>query len=154
MRKFIGRIIEWFIGYDHEVVVSMDAGAVMPFHKYPGDAGYDLYCNEKLYIKPGATREVKSGIYMDCREQIWLEIKARSSTLKVKGLEVVDAVIDRDYRGELLAIIHNPTVETQVVEVGDRVIQIVPHRLVPLCFRIGKLSDSPRNTKGFGSTGV
>jgi len=153
MRKLIGRLIEWFIGYEHEITVVLDSGAKMPFHKYAGDAGYDLVCNERLGIPPYSTKDVRSGVYVDPKEQIWLEIKARSSTLKVKELEIVDAVIDRDYRGEMLAIVHNPTGMNKYIDIGERVIQVVPHRLIPLKFKEGILSDSPRGLNGFGSSG-
>jgi len=153
IRSIIGRIIEWFLSYDHLVIVKTDTGAKIPFRKYDGDAGYDLFTRKTIGIPPGATVDVPSGIRVDPRSRIWLEIKARSSTLKILGLEVVDAVIDKDYRGEMLAIIHNPTGENKQIMEGDRVVQVVPHRLIPLKFVEGKLSPSPRGNKGFGSTG-
>lgn len=153
MRRILGRFIEWLLSYEHVVVVRMQPGAKLPSRKYPGDAGYDLYCNRDVCIPAGSTIDVPSGVYMDPRESIWMELKARSSTLKVLGLEVVDAVIDKDYRGELMAVIHNPSGTAASLKAGDRVVQIVPHRLIPTVFRIGKLSESARGTKGFGSTG-
>lgn len=151
MRKVIGRLIEWFLRYEHDVVV--DARGKMPFHKYEGDAGYDLFAAERVPIPSGCTVEVPAGLRFDPRDGIWFEIKARSSTLKKRGLEVVDAVIDRDYRGDLMAVVHNPTGTLVVVEEGDRVVQVVPHRLIPVRFRRGALSESARGAHGFGSTG-
>lgn len=151
LRALVGRAIEWFLSYEHEVVV--EGSGVLPYHKYQGDAGYDLYCSEFVVVGPGCTLDVPSALFVDMRDRIWLEIKARSSTLRVKGLEVVDAVIDRDFRGELKAVIHNPTRLPVAIERGERVVQVVPHRLVPLRFRRGSLSPSPRGSNGFGSTG-
>lgn len=153
LRRAVGRAIEWFLSYEHEVVVSLSDGAMMPGHKYPGDAGYDLYCKGDVGIPAGTTVEVPSGVFMDPRERVWFELKARSSTLKVKGLEVVDAVIDRDFRGEMMAVVHNPTGAHKFVRNGERVVQIVPHRLIPVRFRRGELGGSPRGSNGFGSTG-
>jgi deoxyuridine 5'-triphosphate nucleotidohydrolase len=153
LRKSLGRALEWLLSYDHEVVVSLGPGAQMPFRKYDGDAGYDLHADREVIIPPGCTADVTSGVRVDMRDRVWLEIKARSSTLKVRGLEVVDAVIDRDYRGEMMAVVHNPTGQYKKVLAGDRLVQVVPHRLVPLSFRAGPLSPSPRGSNGFGSTG-
>lgn len=153
IRRAIGKMIEWAIGYRHEITVVLAPGAKMPFHKYDGDAGYDLHSLEDVGIPGGSTRDVSSGVYLDMRERIWLEIKARSSTLRVKGLEVVDAVIDRDYRGEMRASVHNPTGCVIMIKAGERVVQVVPHRLIPLTFSEGELTRSERGTSGFGSTG-
>lgn len=157
LRRLLGRAVEWALAYEHEVRVSPVARGPrdpkLPFHKYGGDAGYDLYSVEDVGIPAGCTRDVRSGIAVDPRERIWLEIKARSSTMTKLGLEVVDAVIDRGYRGEMCAQVHNPTGCQVIVRAGDRVAQLVPHRLIPLRFRFGPLSPSDRMTSGFGSSG-
>lgn len=54
----------------------------------------------------------------------------------------------------MMAIVHNPTGEHKTVRAGDRLVQVVPHRLIPLSFRRGRLSESPRGSNGFGSTGA
>ena len=154
IRRALGRLIEWLISYEHEVGVRLDEGACMPFRKYGGDAGYDLVCSRDVGLQPGATYDVPCGVRIDPRDRIWFEIKARSSTMKVRGLEVVDAVIDRDYRGELKAVVHNPTGEHKEIRAGDRVVQVIPHRLIPVRFALAAvLSESPRGSSGFGSTG-
>lgn len=156
LRRKIGELLEWFLTYNHEVKISCDEGAQLPFRKYAGDAGYDLYAYEDLGLPPHSTADVRSGVYLDSKSQLWLEIKARSSTLKVKELEVVDAVIDRGYRGEMLAIVHNPTGKNKFIRKGERIAQIVPHHLIPLQFRTcekHELSPSDRAMNGFGSSG-
>jgi len=159
LRKLLGRFVEYLLSYEHEVTVVDDApdrdwaGCRLPYHKYAGDAGYDLFAAKDVPIAAGQTAEVPAGLRMDPLDRIWFEVKARSSTMKVRGLEVVDAVIDRDYRGDLMAVVHNPTAFLVTVKAGDRVVQIVPHRLVPCRFVPGTLRPSPRGQNGFGSTG-
>lgn len=133
--------------------MDKDAGALSPFRKYDGDAGYDLFAARDVAICPGQAVDVPAGVRIDPRERLWFEIKARSSTLKKRGLEVVDAVIDRDYRGDLLAVVRNPTGSTVFIKAGERIVQVIPHRLIPVRFVYGELSSSPRGTQGFGSTG-
>lgn len=153
IRKALGRLIEYLLSYEHEVVVKISEGGRMPFRKYDGDAGYDLHADRDFGIPAGATVDVTSGIRVDMRDRIWLEIKARSSTLKGRGLEVVDAVIDNSYRGEMFAIVRNNTGEHKHIKAGDRLVQVVPHRLIPLKFVEGELSVGERGSNGFGSTG-
>jgi len=155
IRNLLGRFVEYLLSYDHEVKVILGDGASMPFHKYNGDAGYDLITNKDIAIPAKATVRVPSGIYIDPKDQIWMELKARSSTLKNRGLEVVDAVIDQQYRGEMMAVVFNPKATTIFIKAGERIVQIIPHRLIPLHFTaVTKLSESPRGNSGFGSTGT
>jgi len=147
-------MLEYFLGYEHIVKIQYDEGAQEPYKGHISDAGLDLYCNADVGIPPGVTVEIPSGVRVDPGCHIWLEIKARSSTMKKKGLEVIDAIIDAGYRGQMFAIVHNPTGGHKFVKKGERIIQIVPHRVIPIKFKEGKLSDSSRGSSGFGSTGV
>jgi len=154
LRSFIGKILEWFLNYNHLVVVSRtDFVARLPKGQYSDDAGYDLYVSNDTTIPAGAVGEVPSGIILDPRTKIWFEIKARSSTFRKRGLEVQDAVIDRGYRGEMFAIVYNPSDKPIEVKKGERICQIVPHRLIPCKFTFGDLSQSDRGIEGFGSSG-
>lgn len=63
-------------------------------------------------------------------------------------------VIDNGYRGELFAGAFNLADVPVVLEVGERVAQLIlmPMRIAPLV-EVSELSDSERGTLGFGSTG-
>jgi len=153
MRRLIGMIIEWFLCYEHKVVVNSDKAYNLPFRKFKGDAGYDLYCNEDIMIQPKQTCMIPSGLFIDPRDQIWFEMQGRSSTFKKIGIQIIDAVLDRDFRGELFAVAYNPNDVYVKINKGDRLVQIIPHRLIPCKFVRGKLSKSERGNSGFGSTG-
>lgn len=150
IRKMIGKIIEWFISYDHTVKYL---GVNIPYRKYGGDAGYDLYCDNDVVVGPGLKVDVPTGIFIDPQEQVWFELRGRSSSLHKLGILVDQAVIDKDYRGELYVVAYNTTSEMVTLEKGSRIAQIVPHRLIPVHFELGELSDSERGKGGFGSTG-
>jgi len=155
MRKLVGRILEWFMSYDHTVLVAHGRKTPkLPFRSYSGDAGYDLFCSKKTTIKAGGSALIPSGIAIDPKERIWFHLGPRSSTFRNLGLEVVTAVLDNDYRGELFAQVINPSIEDIVVAKGSRIVQVIPHRLIPVRFKYGELSESPRGGKGFGSSGV
>lgn len=154
MRKLIGKIIEWFLDYPHEVFYTDDGNGHVPDHKYDGDAGYDLYCSADTVIPPHTNVNVPSGVCVQSKTRLWFELKARSSTMRKKGLQVIDAVIDNDYTGEMFSCVYNPSDEEKIVEKGDRVVQIVPMRLIKCQFKkVDKLEDRARGSNGFGSTG-
>ena len=73
------------------------------------------------------------------------------------GLNVpsVVGVIDADYRGELRVFLQNNGTETQIVENGERIAQLV----ITPCLDIeieetDELSETLRGASGFGSTGT
>ena len=64
-------------------------------------------------------------------------------------------VIDADYRGELRVFLQNNGTETQTVENGERIAQLV----ITPCLDIeieetDELSETLRGASGFGSTGT
>lgn len=154
MRRLVGRMIEWFLRYERVVEVFKDPDAQMPNQNYHGDGGYDIYVNESVEIPPKSILNISSGVYLAPRSPIWFEIKGRSSTFHKKGLEIVDAVIDNGYRGELFCVAFNPAPYPVVVNKGSRVCQIIPHISYPIQFRqVKELSGSKRGDRGFGSSG-
>jgi deoxyuridine 5'-triphosphate nucleotidohydrolase len=152
-RRSIGRFVEWALGYEREIICSgLMSG--MPKAGYPGDAGFDLYTFGRHVVKPCRAAEIHTGVCIDSKAPIWFEIKSRSSTFRKYGLEVQDAIIDNGYRGELYAIVYNPSGEEIEINDHDRICQIVPHLLIPCRFKQGVLGPSDRGTCGFGSTGI
>ena len=151
MRKIIGRMIEWFIGYEHTLVIEENSD--VPVGAYDGDAGYDMIVARDVTIRANQIADIPTNLRIDPKEQIWLEIKSRSSTFGKRGLEVQDAVIDRGYRGDLFAITFNPNGHEVHLRRGERIAQIIPHRLIPIVFKKGILSRSNRGSNSFGSSG-
>jgi dUTP pyrophosphatase len=155
MRRLFGIFIEWCLGYEHTVVVQKDSDlCVFPFRGYPGDAGVDLTSISDLDILPGQAVNVHSGIRFYSFTNIWFELRGRSSTMVKKGLEVISGVIDKDFTGELMAVVYNPTSNIIKISKGERIVQIVPHSIVNLRFVEGKVPQTKRGNKGFGSTSV
>lgn len=154
MRRLIGRLIEWFLDYPHVVKFTSDGLGQTPDHKYDGDAGYDLYCSRTTRVAPHTNVNIPSGVCIQSDDRLWFELMPRSSTMRKKGLQVISAVIDNDYTGEMFSCVYNPSDKWKVVKRGDRVTQVVPHRLLKCKFElVEKLDERARGDKGFGSTG-
>ena len=62
--------------------------------------------------------------------------------------------MDSDYRGEIMVALHNHSDAAQTIEHGERIAQfIITPVLTPAYEVVQELSDTVRNTGGFGSTG-
>ncbi len=152
-KPLVGRFIEWALSYEHKVIVKLDANAKFPFHKYNGDAGYDISAYMDSVAVAGSVTNIHSGVYIHTDHKLWFELRGRSSTFSKKGLEVISAVIDNDYTGELLFVVFNPSNEDVSISAGERMAQIVPHLIIPLSLVSGDMPKTSRGTGGFGSTG-
>jgi len=123
------------------------------------NAGFDLFVPEACTFQPGErklvsmrVKAVLKGVYGNVN--YWMP--PRSSISKT-GLILLNSigVIDRSYRGELMAFLWNSTDKTVVVSKGDRIVQIVAPDMGPI-LRMEVVSDldvTVRGEGGFGSTG-
>ena len=123
-------------------------------------AGYDLYGNNTytIEIEPHKTVMIGTGICMETPRGTFGAIFARSGIATKRGLRPANCVgvIDPSYRGEIIVALHNDTDESQYVEPGERIAQ-----LVFLSFgnilkweEVDELSNTERGAGGFGSSGT
>ena len=133
-------------------------GARIPTYGTEASAGADLYAcmQDKVEVGPGQSVMIPTGIAMEIPKGYAGLVFARSSMGAKRGLAPANkvGVIDSDYRGEIRVVLHNHSGESQSVEPGERVAQLL---IVPV-FTPGfqeaeKLSDTSRGAGGFGSTG-
>lgn len=100
-----------------------------------------------------------TGLAMVIPEGYFGAIYPRSGISVKKGLRLANctAVIDSDYRGEIMIALHNDSGQVQFVKKGDRVAQMVfqpyANDILFEDVREGELSETDRGTGGFGSTG-
>ena len=90
---------------------------------------------------------------MEVPRGVYGRIAPRSS-LALHRILVGRGVVDPDYRGPLNIILYNFSEEDFVVNIGDRIAQLICERIaIPTVVEATKLSETERNSKGFGSTG-
>jgi len=152
-------------------------------HYNPGDSGLDLFCPETITIQPGETCKINLRIKCealsdtvvdyDSNTNVSYYLYARSSIIKTP-LRLANSVgiIDKDYRGELMAPLqNNPNIAeylvdfTKGVNVAEkytysikccaRLVQICAPDLSPLSIKfVDELDKTDRGSDGFGSTGI
>ena len=137
--------------------VKLTDGAPLPRHAKPGDAGMDLTSRETVEIAPQGTVMVGTGVAVEIPEGHVGLCFPRSGLASKRGINITNCVgvIDSGYRGEIKAPLYNAGHETQVVERGERVVQLVVVPFVSCdCVSVDELSDTARGASGFGSSGT
>ena len=138
---------------------KLDSRASAPECGTPYAAGADLRAvsDEPITIRPNETVLVHTGLAMEIPEGLVGLVYARSGLASKRGLAPANCVgvIDSDYRGEIMVALHNHSAETQTIESGERIAQLVIAPYISAEFiEAGRLSDTDRGQGGFGSTGT
>lgn len=121
-------------------------------------AGADLYaCTEEpITVLAGQTIKVGTGIALEIPTGLVGLVFARSGLACKQDLAPANkvGVIDSDYRGEIMVMMHNHGQKNRVIQNGDRIAQIVFTPYVQGLFTEAEsLEDTERGENGFGSTG-
>lgn len=139
-------------------VKKLRLNAKLPTYGSQEAAGADLYaCLDKpVTIQPGKSAFIPTGLSMEIPTGYAGLIYARSGLACKRGLAPANkvGVIDSDYRGEFIIVLHNHGDSDQCVSNGERIAQLVitPVLSVAYC-EVDELTDTLRSEGGFGSTG-
>ncbi|MCL2670094.1 MAG: dUTP diphosphatase, partial [Syntrophaceae bacterium] len=104
---------------------------------------------------PGERVLVPTGIAIALSEGYEAQIRPRSGLALRNGVTLLNApgTIDADYRGEIGIILINHGQEPFVVRRGDRIAQMVVHRVSRVAWSItDALPETMRGAGGFGHT--
>ena len=140
-------------------VQRLDHGAGLPLPAYAtsGAAGMDITAAESLTLRPGKRHAVATGFAFAIPDGYEVQVRPRSGLALKHGITCLNTpgTIDSDYRGEVKVILANLGDEDFVINIGDRIAQIVvaPVTQGIMC-EVEALDDTDRGTGGFGSTGV
>jgi dUTP pyrophosphatase len=133
------------------------AGLPMPAYATSGAAGMDICAAESLNLRAGKRHAVATGFAFAIPDGYEVQVRPRSGLALKHGITCLNTpgTIDSDYRGEVKVILANLGDEDFVINIGDRIAQIVvaPVTHGILC-EVEALDDTDRGTGGFGSTGV
>lgn len=121
-----------------------------------GNAGYDLVSTESVTLEPGEILRVYVNAHFAIPQGYFGYVTPRSG-LASEGLNVIQGVIDSNYRGQLQAIVKNESSEPKEIERGLRLAQILfmKHE-IPLFEEVDSqeaLGDTSRGASGFGESG-
>ena len=131
----------------------------IPFPHYMTEhaAGMDIYAavGADVKIAPGARVLIPTGIALELPQGFEAEIRPRSGLAVKHGITLANSpgTIDADYRGEIGLIVINHGQETFVVKRGERMAQMVIHRVCRVAWESkAQLTNTVRGAGGFGHT--
>jgi dUTP pyrophosphatase len=125
------------------------------------NAGIDFFAcliDNPIIIRPGTSAVIPTGVAWEAEtpRKVVLVIQSRSGLAFRFGIEASNAgIIDKGYRGEINILLYNNGRSDYTIYNGQRVAQGIVMELPEVEIEeSNELSDSPRSTKGFGSTGM
>ena len=131
--------------------------AKLPEYTTPGAAGADVRSVDCVTIYPGDWALVQTGLECDIPQGLEIQVRPRSGLAFKNGVTVLNSpgTIDSDYKGPLGVLLINHGADPFMVNIGDRIAQIVVAPVVQARFEdTENVGVSERGAGGFGSTGV
>jgi dUTP pyrophosphatase len=131
----------------------------LPAYETKGAAGLDIraFIPEKIELKSLERKLIPTGLFIELPLGYEAQVRPRSGLAIKRGLTLVNTpgTIDSDYRGELCVPMINLSAETQCIESGDRIAQMViaKHEIIEW-HQVEIISETHRGEGGFGSSGV
>lgn len=127
--------------------------ALLPVKK-PGDAAYDFYSCERVFIPSQKRALIRTGLACEFPSNYVARVCDRSGRAANEGLHVMAGVIDSSYRGEWKILLFNTTNSIIVIEEQTRIAQVLLYEVADFpVVEVSDLSDTERGDGGFGSTG-
>ena len=128
----------------------------LPKYQTAGSVGFDLEAQSNIEIEVGKTALIPTGLSFELQDNYEIQVRPRSGLALKHSITVLNSpgTIDSDYRGELKVILINHGVEPFKISIGDRIAQAVINKVEIAIFQdVKTISDTNRDSKGFGSTG-
>lgn len=136
-------------------IKKISPNAEIPAYAYSTDVGFDLRAitSEKLF--PGEQKEFKTGLIFEIPEGHVGLIRDRVGIVTKMGVHTCAGTFDPGFRGEITIFLVNMSEETQFVEEGMRIAQMVILPVArPEIVEVKKVTDTERGGKTLGSTGM
>ena len=125
-----------------------------PVKSHLPDVGLDIFTPKEFWLRPLETITVGLELAVSIPEGFAGMLVPRSSITE-RGMIVQTAVIDPDYTGEIHLIITNCSNNVQHIEEGQRVCSLVVYSVLNARIEeVEEMTETERNTKGLGSSGL
>lgn len=148
---------------------KLTSKAVLPVKKTDGAIGYDLTLSHDVLISK-VRNAIPLGFALELPEGIEAKIEPRSGfsangilgtdpgsgAQRYYNADVLVGKIDPDYRGDVHVIIRKNNCDCFIIPAGTRIAQMTFYRTAPVegFDVVDELSDTDRDTGGFGHTGA
>ena len=140
-------------------VKKLKPNALLPQYQTEQAAAMDVHAclDAPMTLQPLERAMIPTGLAFELPVGTEMQIRARSGLSIKHGITMVNGVgtIDADYRGELNILLINLGQEPFTVEPDMRIAQLIIARYEAVTLQqVDQLSETARNSGGFGSTGT
>ena len=130
----------------------------LPEYATSGSSGMDIRANieERIVLQSLERILVPTGLFIEMPLGNEAQIRPRSGLAIKYGITCLNTpgTIDADYRGEIKVILVNLSAESQVIEPGDRIAQMVFQKVESaILHEVQEINETVRGEGGFGHTG-
>ena len=134
--------------------IYVETGAYVPERAHKTDAGLDIKSKETRLIKAHRGALFHTGLHVQLPHGT-AGLLVSKSGLNVKHGITSTGLIDEGYTGEIRVKLYNNSDESYLVQVGDKISQLV---IIPVLYEDIHIMNSldentERGDKGFGSSG-
>ena len=134
-------------------------GLPLPSYATSGSAGLDLMAavTEIVTLAPQGLALIPTGVALALPPGYEAQVRGRSGLALKHQVIVLNSpgTIDSDYRGEIGVMLKNLSTEPFQIARGQRIAQMVIAPYMHVSFQgVTALTETPRASGGFGSTGV
>ncbi len=131
----------------------------LPQYATAGASGMDIRANltTSVILKPMERNLIPTGLFIELPKGYEAQIRPRSGLALKQGITCLNSpgTVDADYRGELKVILINLSNDTQQINHGDRIAQMVIAKTEKAALvLVENLNTSARGEGGFGHTGI
>ena len=131
----------------------------LPAYATSQSAGMDLRANidKSITIHPMERILIPTGLFMALPPGFEAQIRPRSGLALKRGITVLNSpgTIDADYRGEIMVLLINLSVDDFIINDGERIAQMIIAKHETIEFAVvDKLDETERGSGGYGHTGV
>ena len=126
----------------------------LPAYATSGSSGMDIraFIPHPITLAPMERGLFPTGMFLEIPEGFEPQVRPRSGLAIKPG--ITPGTIDADYRGEIKVILINLSNETQKIENGDRIAQLVFQKIEKIeWLETDQLGETVRSDGGFGHTG-
>ncbi|MBX3256732.1 MAG: dUTP diphosphatase [Chitinophagaceae bacterium] len=140
------------------IKVINQSGNPLPEYATTGASGMDVraFLSSPVVLQPLERALIPTGLFMEIPEGFEVQVRPRSGLAVKQGITCLNTpgTIDSDYRGEVKVILINLSNETQTVNNGDRIAQLVVQKVEKAGWIPAEsINVTVRNEGGFGHTG-
>ena len=130
----------------------------LPAYATVGSSGLDVRANieQPITLQSLERTLVPTGLFVEIPLGFEIQVRPRSGLAVKQGLTCLNTpgTIDADYRGEIKVILINLSKESQIIQPGDRIAQLVLQAIELIEWKsVDQLNETDRGSGGFGHTG-